>query len=155
MPALLRPLSVTAFADQARQLIEAAREVRMRAYAPYSGYLVGAAVLTAGPGAKIYVGVNVEAVDFDVTHAEESAFSAMQAAGVGTWLPDMIVAVGAPKNIGRYDAPIVTPCGKCRQKIYEWVRNTRDRDIDVIVADPATGQPMLCSIRELLPLSFG
>lgn len=87
---------------------------------------------------------------YDVTHAEESAFSAMCASG--SVAPVMIVAVGSvgPDRL----APVIPPCGKCRQKIFEWIRGS-DRDIDVIVTDPDDGTLMLCSIRELLPLSFG
>jgi cytidine deaminase len=131
-------------------LIDAARDARTFAYARHSEFKVGAAVLING---KIFVGCNVEAVDYDVTHAEESAISAMCAGGYADI--EMIVAIGAPRDVPNDQAKIVTPCGKCRQKIYEWILNKHGRlDIDVIVPDPVSGEPRLCSIRELLPLSF-
>lgn len=151
MPPILRQLSDSRYPESIQELIGEARSARSRAYARYSGFLVGAAVLT--DNGRMFAGVNVEGVDYDVTHAEESALSAMR---FGTSaLPSLVVAVGAKLDAVRpQDAPVVEPCGKCRQKIYEWIRGT-DRDIDVIITDPADGQLKLCSIRELLPLSFG
>lgn len=149
MPPVLRPLTDSPLAAMTGPLIVAAREARMYAYARYSNFHVGAAVLING---KIFVGSNIEGVDYDVTHAEESAISAMRAAGYGDM--EMIVAVGEMSNVPSHQAKIIPPCGKCRQKIYEWIRESV-RDIDVIVTDPADGQLKLCSIRELLPLSFG
>jgi len=66
-------------AAQFDELIRAALQVRLQAYAPYSRYQVGAAILTER--LKIYSGCNVEAADYDGTHAEESALAAMVAAG--------------------------------------------------------------------------
>jgi cytidine deaminase len=149
MPPVLRPFITHPLGHRVDDLIVAAREIRPRAYAPYSGFLVGAAVLT--DDGRIHVGVNVECVDYVVTHAEESAFSAMRASGSLT--PVMIVAVGAKGGFPS-DAPVVSPCGNCRQKIYEWVRG-QDRDIEIVVLDRSDGQIKLCSIREALPLSFG
>ncbi len=123
----------------------------MRAYERYSGFAVGAAVMTRN--GRIFTGVNVEGVDYDVTHAEESAISAMRLATSEP--PSMIVAVGGKADVRPEDAPIIPPCGKCRQKIYEWIIGDPQADIDVIVRNPETGEIVFCSIRELLPLSFG
>ena len=60
-------------AAQFDELISAALQVRLQAYAPYSRYQVGAAILTER--LKIYSGCNVEAADYDGTHAEESALA--------------------------------------------------------------------------------
>lgn len=152
MPPILRDLADSRYHDRLLELIEEARAARKRAYARYSGFLVGAAVLA--DNGRIFAGVNVEGVDYDVTHAEESAISAMR---FGTSArPVAIVAVGAKSDAVRpMDAPVVSPCGKCRQKIYEWILGAPDADIDVIVADPMSGLPRVCSIREILPLSFG
>jgi len=152
MPPILRSLTDSPYAADVERLIEAARTVRPRAWAKYSGFNVGAAILTYR-SQEIFAGANVEGVDYDVTHAEESAFSAYVASGT-IMAPVMIVAVGAPADF-QGPAPIIPPCGKCRQKIYEWVRKRDQSDIDVIVRDPLSGEPRLCSIRELLPLSFG
>ena len=149
MPPLLRPLDDTPYAVDVPRLIEAARTVRGCAWARYSRFKVGAAILTYR-GQEIFSGVNVEGVDYDVTHAEESAFSAYVASGTIV-APVMIVAVGGHElDAGK----VISPCGKCRQKIIEWVLRRDQSDIDVIVAD-RDGQLKLCSIRELLPLSFG
>ncbi len=155
MPPILRSLDDSPYAADVSRLIEAAHAVRDRAWAKYSNFKVGAAVLTYGVR-EVFVGTNVEAADYDGTHAEESAFSSYVASG-SIAAPVMIVAVGAFVD-AEGTAPIVSPCGKCRQKIYEWILRkgaTAQTDLDVVVLDPADGQPKLCSIRELLPLSFG
>ncbi|WKZ28831.1 MAG: cytidine deaminase [Patescibacteria group bacterium] len=149
MPPTLRSVDDSSFAEMVEPLLTAARDARRYAHAPYSKFQVGAALLVRG---HIFTGVNIETVDYLVTHAEGSAISAMRAAGYGEM--QMIVAVGAMHASPPDQAPVVTPCGKCRQDIYEWVMGTR-HDIDVIVPDPVSKELRLCSIRELLPLSFG
>ena len=152
MPPVLRPESDSPFATHIPTLIHAARSIRVRAYAPYSNFQVGSAILLAD--GSISSGVNVEAADFDGTHAEESAISGFFAEPrKRLQAPVMIVAVGARKGSRKDRAPIVSPCGKCRQKIYELVMG-KQRDIDVLLTRPDSGQLTLCSIRELLPLSF-
>jgi cytidine deaminase len=148
MPVILRPLDDNPFSKKFDALVAEARKVRKTAHAPYSGFLVGAALIARD--GMIYCGSNIEAVDYDVTHAEESAISIMRANG--SLLPAVIVAVGMRASTFPV-APIIPPCGKCRQKIHEWLLGT-EHDIDVIVNDPQTLEPRLCSIRELLPLAF-
>lgn len=120
-------------------LIDAAREVREVAYAPYSGFKVGAAV--RGASGAIYRGCNVENVAYpEGTCAEAGAIAAMVAAGE-TELTEVCVIADSP-------AP-VPPCGGCRQKLAEFGRG----DVPVLLATVA-GQTLSTTIGELLPGRF-
>lgn len=120
-------------------LIAAADDVRARAYAPYSGFLVGAALRT-GSGA-IHRGCNVENVAYpEGTCAEAGAIAAMIAAGE-TRITEVAVIADAP-------AP-VPPCGGCRQKLAEFA------DGSVMVTMATTdGQRLSSTVAELLPGRF-
>lgn len=121
-------------------LLNAARAVRENAYAPYSGFAVGAALRAAS--GRIYVGCNVENAAYPQgTCAEAGALSAMVAAGE-TRL--MAVAVVADS-----DAPI-PPCGGCRQKLMEFGAG----DVVVTMAT-LTGDTRHMTLTELLPGAFG
>jgi cytidine deaminase len=90
-------------------VVEAARAARERAYAPYSGFRVGAAVISES--GKIYVGCNVENASYGATLcAERAAIAAMIAAGERR-LVTVAVYVDA-------EDPAM-PCGICRQWISE------------------------------------
>lgn len=90
-------------------LVESARVVKDKAYAPYSGYRVGAAVMSES--SKIYVGTNVENASYGATLcAERAAIAQMIAAG------EQKVAAVAIYVDG--DEPVM-PCGICRQVIAE------------------------------------
>lgn len=92
------------------QLISLAWSVRDRAYAPYSKFQVGAAVLTSS--GAIYTGCNVENLSFGLTMcAERVAIGSMVAAGEGR-ISQMVVVADT-------DQPI-SPCGACRQVMAEF-----------------------------------
>ena len=121
-------------------LFAAAEAVRARAYAPYSRFSVGAAIL-ADDG-KIYSGCNVENAAYPVGNcAEPSAIAAMIAGG-GKRIRRMYVT-------GPGSAP-VTPCGGCRQRIREFA----DQDV-VVISHGVEGTPLHQTLAELLPHSFG
>ena len=125
--------------DQA--LIDAASAVRKQAYAPYSGYYVGAAVLDES--GQLHVGCNVENSSFPLgACAEAGAISAMIAAG-GKRIAT-IAAVG-----GRTVLEPCTPCGGCRQRIAEFA----DDDTRILLLDES-GDFLSHSMDELLPASF-
>ncbi len=137
MHASVRPTPDPAHFDA---LFDAARAARARAYAPYSRFPVGAALLDEA--GRVHAGCNVENAAYPVgTCAEAGAIAAMVAAG-GTRIAAILVLGDGP-------AP-VTPCGACRQRIREFAAS----DSPVLVADPG-GLRARFSVDDLLPASFG
>lgn len=121
-------------------LFKAAKDAMSNAYAPYSGFAVGAA-LRADSG-KTYAGCNVENAAYPQGWcAEESAISAMVRAG-----ERRITEIAV---IGGGDA-LCTPCGGCRQKIREFAA----LDTPVHVFGPE-GHRATFTLADLLPESFG
>lgn len=124
-----------------QKLIDAAVGVRANAHAPYSGYRVGAAVLDEH--GTVHTGCNVENAAFpEGTCAEANAIGSMVAAG-----GRKIVAIAAVGGTDGIEA--CTPCGGCRQCIFEFAdENTRI----ILVGKGNTIDSY--SIEELLPASF-
>ena len=121
-------------------LFDAAAGARARAYAPYSGFAVGAAALGVNGG--VFAGCNVENAAYPVgTCAEAGALSAMVAGGE-TRLAAILVLGGGEG--------LCTPCGACRQRVREFA----GRDAEIIVAGPE-GVRRRFTLKELLPESFG
>ena len=122
------------------QLVAAAQAARERAYAPYSKFQVGAAVLDEQ--GRIHAGCNVENAAYPQgLCAEANAIAHLVMAG-GRRIQAVAVA-------GVADDP-VTPCGGCRQKLREFAAD----GTPVLVAD-ATGLRARYTLGELLPASFG
>lgn len=121
-----------------QQLFEAALKAQKAAYAPYSDFKVGAAIL-ADDG-KVYAGCNVENGAFpEGTCAEAGAIAAMILGG-GTRIAEAVV-VG--------DAALCTPCGGCRQKLKEFSGG----DVVIHVAN-LEGVRRSFTMAELLPAGF-
>jgi cytidine deaminase len=122
------------------ELFAAAEAVRARAYAPYSNFRVGAAIL-ADDG-KVYAGCNVENAAYPIgSCAEAAAIAAMVAGGAARIRRIYVTGPGSEP---------VTPCGGCRQRIREFA------DPDAVVISPGVeGQPLSQTVAELLPHSFG
>lgn len=123
--------------EKYKKLFNTALAAAENAYAPYSGFKVGAAVMTAD--GNIYTGVNVENASYGATIcAERVAVSAAVTAGH----TDLIaVAVGSPGGVAY-------PCGICRQVIFEFGEN-----IDIITGNDAENLEVNM-IKELLPKGF-
>ncbi len=120
-------------------LIDAAREVRENAHAPYSGFKVGAAVRTAS--GNVYTGCNVENAAYpEGTCAEAGAIAAMVAAGE-TDIAEVAVIADSPDP--------VSPCGGCRQKLAEFA----GPEVLVTMATLA-GTQATATIAALLPGAF-
>ncbi|MGP9789406.1 cytidine deaminase [Roseinatronobacter sp. NSM] len=121
-------------------LLLEARKVRELAYAPYSGFRVGAALRC--PDGQVFVGCNVENAAYpEGVCAEAGAISAMVAGGAREILEITVVADSA--------AP-VPPCGGCRQKIAEFATaQTR------VVMATVSGLQVTMTVAELLPGAFG
>lgn len=125
----------------AEQLLVAAREAATRAYAPYSQFPVGAALLT--DDGTVITGCNVENASYGLTVcAERTAVFSAAAAGHRTV---RAVAVTAPRLAA------VTPCGACRQVLNEF----KPRDGDLIVILDGVAGPEQIALGALLPQAFG
>lgn len=114
-------------------LVEAAWRAREMAYAPYSNFHVGAALLAAD--GRVFVGCNVENISYGLTNcAERVAIGAAVAAGVREFLAVAVVAdTGVP----------ISPCGACRQVLAEFGVP------QVMLANRATREQF--RLEELLP----
>ena len=118
-----------------KELIERAMEMAKKAYAPYSHFQVGAAVLAES--GKIYGGANVENASYGATIcAERNAIAA---------------AVNAGERKFEAIAVTATPCGMCRQVMREFCN---PKTFKVIVAKTADDYRVF-TLEELLPESFG
>lgn len=124
------------------ELIRLAIEARENAYAPYSHWKVGAALLTSD--GKVYKGCNIENSAFTSTScAERTAF--FSAIAEGHLKFSKIAIVGGDEKQGIVD--IVTPCGVCRQVMSEFC----DPDDFKIICAKSTTEYKEYSLRELIP----
>lgn len=120
-------------------LIDDAAAARGRAYTPYSGFQVGAAIRAAS--GAVYCGVNVENVAYpEGTCAEAGAIAAMVLGG-DTEITEVAVIADAT-------AP-VPPCGGCRQKLVEFA----GADVRVTMAN-LEGEHLVMTMADLLPGAF-
>jgi cytidine deaminase len=120
-------------------LLQAAQAAAKNAHAPYSGFHVGAAVLTAG--CEVFSGCNVENASYGLTNCAErtAIFSAVAKLGPK-------VVVNAVAVVNDRDVPCA-PCGACRQVIYEF-----GPDATIFFRGP--NDWVECPITDLLPYGF-
>ena len=127
------------------KLVELALEARNRSYAPYSHFMVGAALLTnAG---KVYQGCNIENASFSPTVcAERTAFFKAISEGDREFVK--IAVVGSPEGeVDRYAAP----CGVCRQVMTEFC----DPETFEIIFGISPEKYEVHLLKEILPYGFG
>ena len=124
--------------ESLRSLVEDAQRARMQSVAPFSGFLVGAALRTEA--GKVYTGCNVESASYGLTVcAERVAIWKALSEGERQFTELAVVA----------DTETLTPpCGTCRQIIWEFCKGA------TIVLANLEGQTETVSIRELLPRAF-
>ncbi len=129
--------------EEIKSLIEKAHEMQERSYCPYSGFSVGAALLTAE--GKVYTGCNIENAAYSPSNcAERTAFFKAVSEGERDFRAIAIVG-GKDRKIGDF----CFPCGVCRQVMNEFC----SPDFQVITAN-AGGETVIRTLRELLPDSF-
>ncbi len=123
------------------QLIECAKEARSLSYSPYSGFAVGAAVLTKD--GSIYLGANVENSSYPVSMCAErnAIYNAMMD---GRTREDFL----ALAVVGDTAEPI-SPCGACRQVMSELL----PEDVHIVMAN-LDGKSKATTLKELLPFAF-
>ncbi len=130
-------------------LAEAAREASKRAFAPFSNFNVGAALLTKS--GKIVCGTNYESATYTLTtHAEQCAITTARASGESGI--QAIATFGKPA-VAKTNS-IVTPCGLCRQLIFE-AGQLSGVDIEVIMLSSNFDRFIKSTIAKLLPIGFG
>jgi cytidine deaminase len=122
------------------RLLERAREMQARAYVPYSGFRVGAALLASD--GRVFLGANVENAAYSPSICAERVA-----------LPAAIVAgareLAALAVVGDGPGPC-TPCGVCRQVLFEFAPEL------LVIAAGTTGEPARYVLgRDLLPDGFG
>src|SRR5882672_11454885 len=124
--------------ESLQELLETATAARLRSIAPFSDFLVGAALRTED--GKVYIGCNVESASYGLTVcAERVAVWKALSEGERQFTELAIVA----------DTESLTPpCGTCRQIIWEFAKNA------TIVLGNLRGETQVVSIRELLPRAF-
>lgn len=131
--------------EKKQELIRLAIEARDRSYSPYSGYCVGAALLT-GNG-KIYTGCNIENAAYTPTNCAERT-AVYKAVSEGERILSAIAIAGSPKGeITQY----AYPCGVCRQVLREF---SDPEQMFVFVAKSETDY-LETTLAQLLPESFG
>jgi len=129
---------------QKQALLQAARAAQRMAYAPYSHYQVGAAVLD--DQGRIHAGCNVENAAYpEGLCAEASALSAMVLAGSTHARAVLVVGSG-----GKNNSAWTTPCGGCRQKLREFGKP----DMPIQCANDLDIGPSY-TLAQLLPAGFG
>jgi len=122
------------------ELIKKAIKARENAYAPYSEFKVGAALLCKD--GKIYTGCNIENISYGATNCAERT-AIFKAVSEGEYEFEAIAIVG-----GKDKLELTSPCGMCRQVMSEFC----DSDFKIILADDVNQKEYL--LEELLPLSF-
>ena len=124
------------------ELIKTAIEARKRAYAPYSGFFVGAALLAAD--GRVFTGCNIENAAFTPTNcAERTAFFKAVSEGVRAF--EAIAVVGGK---GEEPSEFCAPCGVCRQVMAEFC----SPDFRVILGNE--NNQTVYTLSEILPASF-
>ena len=119
-------------------LVEKAREAMKYAYAPYSNFKVGAALLTES--GNIYVGCNIENISFGATNCAERT-AVFKAVSEGE---KNFKAIAIVSSSGKF----TPPCGICRQVLSEF-----SEDMDIILADKDDNIKII-KLNELIPFSF-
>ena len=125
------------------QLAEFAKAAMMKAYAPYSNFFVGAALLTSD--GKVFTGCNIENAAYSPSNcAERTAF--FKAVSEGERNFEAIAVVGGPEDGPLRD--VCAPCGVCRQVMREFCAD----DFEIILGSEE--KPLSYTLSEILPLSF-
>jgi cytidine deaminase len=120
------------------QLIEIAKAARLQSVAPFSKFLVGAAVKTKA--GKVYTGCNIESASYGLTVCGERV-AIWKALSEGEREFSELAIVADTESL-------TPPCGTCRQIIHEFCGDA------TIVLSNLRGETEICTIDELLPRAF-
>ena len=125
------------------ELIQEAKKARERSYSPYSGFRVGAALLTKS--GKVYHGCNIENAAYSPTNcAERTALFKAVSEGETEF-----VAIAVVGGLGDTLSDVCAPCGVCRQVLAEFCTG----DFKIVMGTP--DKIVTSTLADLLPYSFG
>ncbi len=145
---MIEELTFDSISDPERDLLVSAETIRDKAYAPYSGFQVGVALLTSD--GTVFNGVNVENAAYGSTIcADRIALGNAITAGYQDF-KTMAIAINSVK--GPVTNPAM-PCGSCRQFMYEFWKP--DYQIEVISMNTDRSTVYRASLKDLLPGAFG
>ena len=128
------------------ELVKKAYEAQKFSYSPYSGFQVGAALLTKS--GKVYTGCNIENAAFSPTNCAERT-AVFKAVSEGETSFKAIAVVGNKKDAPKEEWEFCTPCGVCRQVLLEFVD---PQEFEVIVGKGEEIRKF--TLSQLLPESF-
>lgn len=134
-----------------RKAIEILLETRRDAYAPYSGFKVGAVIETEG---GTYAGSNLENASYGLTLcAEAVALSVLHMSRDNTPVKRVFVCGAAEDHneASGIKAPLCTPCGACRQRL----RERCQPETEIIMVQPDGQIDKIMKMQDILPFSFG
>lgn len=127
------------------ELINIALEAREKAYSPYSGFAVGAALLCKN--GKVFSGCNIENSGYSATNCAERT-AIFKAVSEGETEFERIAVVGGNSH-EKMPSEYCPPCGICRQVMREFC----DADFEIIIAKSESDYKVM-TLAELLPMSF-
>lgn len=142
--------SESELSDIEKQLFNKAKEARLKAYAPYSNFLVGSSILLKN--GEIIVGNNQENAAYPSGTCAERTALYWASANFPDEIIDKIFIVGGPK-VAKAILPPVPPCGSCRQSILEY-ESKQKQDIEIYFANLVGEVYKISSMKGLLPFSF-
>ena len=145
----LEELAFSELDPREASLVQRAQEISIKAYAPYSKFQVGAAVLLAN--GEIYQSSNQENVSFPVGTCAERLLLGYVGANFPEQAPQLLAIVA--RREGDIDWAGVSPCGMCRQAINE-TENRYQNPITILLVQPKGIVLRFQGIRHLLPLKF-
>ncbi len=137
--------------DSDRHLVVSARDTSMNAYAPYSGFAVGAAVRTKS--GEVFTGANLGNASYGLGMCAEVA-AITKANSAGDYNIEAIAVVGHKFTDPKDATQVVTPCGRCRQLIFE-ASQVAETDVRVLSCSGDLRHIRETVISELLPEAFG
>jgi len=130
---------------EAKRLVAYARLAMDYAYAPYSGFCVGAALLTRNGG--VYWGCNVENASYGLTICAERAAVVKAVSAEGPWMEIRAIAIVTSNDL------LTPPCGACLQVLYEF--GTPDTEIVLHHSYKGKDEVTVYKLATLLPQRFG
>ena len=145
----MRSIKLEELTEEQRKLLDAAEKAMGNAYSPYSGFSVGAAILTDDD--HIITGSNVENASYSESLcAERSALARANAIGKRIYRSIAVIA----KHMDYNTIQVSAPCGSCRQMMHE-ASSVSGSDLEIIMSNTDKSRIIISTISELLPLAFG